>query len=68
METVEISVITQNNWWVARQVQRTYRLERLFNQFSALFFHLFCYCIGNYHVDVYLTFRGRLLLKSRAGG
>ena len=31
METVEISVSTQNNWWVERQVQRTYRLERLLN-------------------------------------
>ena len=31
METVEIFVSTQNNWWVERQVQRTYRIERLLN-------------------------------------
>ena len=38
MEIVEISVRTQNNWWGERQVQRTYRLERLLNYiFSVVF-------------------------------
>ena len=32
METVEISLSTQINWWVERQVQRTYRYEHLLNR------------------------------------
>ena len=35
MEIVEISVSTQNNWWIARLVQGIYRLEPLLK-------HTFC--------------------------
>ena len=67
METVEISVSTQNNWWVERQVQRTCGLERLLNHIFSVYFHLFCYSTGKIQVDVYVTFRRRMQLKSRAG-
>ena len=68
METVEISLSTQINWWVERQVQRTYILERLFNHIFSVVLPFICYSIGKIHVDVYVTFRGRVRSKSRAGG
>ena len=59
METAEISVITQNNWWVARQVQRTYILECLLNHiFSVvlpfillLHWENSCRCVRDLYVE-----------------
>ena len=58
MKTVKISVSKQNNWWVAREVQRTYSWNVFLIILSAFYFHLFCYCTGKIYVDLYVTFRG----------
>ena len=71
MGTVEISVSTQNNWWVEteRQVHRTYsRLERLLYHIFSVYFHVFCYSTGKIHVNIYFNCRGLMQLKSRDGG
>ena len=58
MKTVEISVGKCKG-----QVDQNFFLI----MFSALYFHLFCYSTGKIQVDVYVTFRGRIQLKFRAG-
>ena len=52
---------------VVRQVQGTDRLERPLNHHFSVILPFYCFCIGKYHVDAYVTFWGRCNLKSRAG-
>ena len=68
METIEISVSTQNNWWIDRQLQMTCGLERLLNHIFSVVLPFSLLKHKKIHVDVYVTFRGRTQLKSRAGG
>ena len=68
METVEISVSTQNIQWVQRQGQGTYRLERPLNHIFSVVLPFILLQQWKTHVDVYVTIRGRMQLTSRAGG
>ena len=68
---VEIFIKNTKQLVVREAGVKDYRLKRLrlfLILFSVLYFHLFCYSTGKIHVDVYVTVRGRMQLKSLAGG
>ena len=65
METIEISVSTRNNWWVTRQVQGTYRLERLLNHIFSVLPSFILLLHWEIHVDAYATFRGHMQVSRR---
>ena len=63
-----MSVSTQNNWWVDRQMQRTYRLECLLNHIFSIVLFYFVTALGKFVNVSNLSFRRRMQMKSHVYG